>query len=276
MQRYKQLLFFATKLEPLPAKDRTPDNKVKGCVSQVWVVPHVGDEGRLYWAADSDSQLTKGLAALLVQGLSGCTPEEIVRIQPNFIAELGLQQSLTPSRNNGFLNMFKLMQGKALELMLQQQQAAGPSGASGATSAAAGPSGETADGASSSPGTSESASDGSNGDGGPNGASVTASTSRTPVADSMRRKLEAELGPLALDVVDESHKHAGHAGVADRPGGASGSGETHFTIEIVSAAFEGLSSLKRHRLVYKILGEEMAGPVHALSLVTKTPGEAGL
>ena len=122
MQRYKQLLFYATKLESLPAEDHTPENKVKGCVSQVWVCPRLED-GKIYWRADSDSQLTKGLAALLVLGLSGCTPEEIVRIQADFIAMLGLQQSLTPSRNNGFLNMFKLMQAKALEIYMQQEAA---------------------------------------------------------------------------------------------------------------------------------------------------------
>lgn len=59
LQRYKQLLFFATKLEPLPAEDHIPENKVKGCVSQVWVVPHVQPDGRIVWKADSDSQLTK-------------------------------------------------------------------------------------------------------------------------------------------------------------------------------------------------------------------------
>lgn len=75
----------------------------------MWVVPEVR-EGRIYWRADSDAQLTKGLAALLVKGLSGCAPEEIVSVQSDFIEMLGLKQSLTPSRNNGFLNMFRLMQ----------------------------------------------------------------------------------------------------------------------------------------------------------------------
>jgi sulfur transfer protein SufE len=59
MQRYKQLLFFATKLAPRPAEDHVPENKVQGCVSQVWVVPSLGGDGRITWAADSDSQLTK-------------------------------------------------------------------------------------------------------------------------------------------------------------------------------------------------------------------------
>ena len=93
-------------------------------MSQVWVVPRVDADGRVQWAADSDSQLTKGLAALLVNGLSGCTPEEIVRIDPSFIDMLGLTQALTPSRNNGFLNMFKLMQRKSLELLVQQSKQA--------------------------------------------------------------------------------------------------------------------------------------------------------
>jgi len=59
MQRYKQLLFFATKLDTLPQEDHTPENKVKGCVSQVWVVPRLQPDGRISWQADSDSQLTK-------------------------------------------------------------------------------------------------------------------------------------------------------------------------------------------------------------------------
>ena len=265
MQRYKQLLFYATKLDPLPAEQHTPENKVKGCVSQVWVVPHLENDGRVYWRADSDSQLTKGLAALLVQGLSGCTPDEIVRIQPDFIAMLGLQQSLTPSRNNGFLNMFKLMQAKALELFLQQQQQSQQQQS------------QQQEGKSSVFAAKEESAVGAN-DGGSeetknvNGAGSDSGASNSPVADRMVQKLQSELNPVSLQVVDDSYKHAGHAGFK---GGAGYSGESHFTVEIVSSRFEGLTSIKRHRLVYQILEEELKASIHALSLVTKTPTEAG-
>ncbi|KIY93938.1 SufE-like protein [Monoraphidium neglectum] len=117
MARYKQLLFYAAKLPKMAAEDHVPENKVEGCVSQVWVKPELRDDGRVYWTADSDSQLTKGLAALLVLGLSGCTPQEVLTVQPSFIEMLGLKQSLTPSRNNGFLNMLLKMQRLTLELV---------------------------------------------------------------------------------------------------------------------------------------------------------------
>jgi len=126
----------------------------------------------------SYTQCMQGLAALLVQGLSGCTAEEIIRIQPDFIAMLGLQQSLTPSRNNGFLNMFKLMQAKALELYMEGQRGAGSSGDS--------PNGSN--GAAAAPETQQSVEE--TGDSGSE-----SSSSNTPVQDSMRRKLVKELQP---------------------------------------------------------------------------------
>lgn len=64
----------------------------------------------------------QGLAALLVQGLSGCKPEEVAHLTPDWITRIGLQQSLTPSRNNGFLNMFGLMRHKAAQLLDGQVQ----------------------------------------------------------------------------------------------------------------------------------------------------------
>lgn len=87
-----------------------------------------------------------------------------------------------------------------------------------------------------------------------------------PVADTIREKLTAALQPTRLTIQDESHRHAGHAGA--RPGG-----ETHFRVEVVSAAFAGQTRLARQRRIYALLAEEMAGPIHALALTTLTPEE---
>jgi len=87
------------------------------------------------------------------------------------------------------------------------------------------------------------------------------------VAAQIRTKLTQAFHPEHLEIIDESSRHAGHAGA--RPGG-----ETHFRIVITAAAFRGLGRLQRQRLVYAALAEEMSNPVHALSLVTRAPGEA--
>lgn len=117
--KYEQLLHYAKQLKPLGKEYLTPENKVQGCVSQVWVRPSVKEDKRFYFEAESDSLLTKGLAALLVEGLSGSTAQEILAVTPDFIQALGLNQSLTPSRSNGFLNMLKLMQKKTLQLYME-------------------------------------------------------------------------------------------------------------------------------------------------------------
>ncbi|MBX7250033.1 MAG: BolA family transcriptional regulator [Caulobacteraceae bacterium] len=87
------------------------------------------------------------------------------------------------------------------------------------------------------------------------------------VAERISRKLHDGLSPESLEVRDESAKHAGHAGA--RP-----EGETHFDVRVVAAAFAGLSRLERQRLVNGLLREELAGPVHALSLKLLAPAEA--
>jgi BolA protein len=86
------------------------------------------------------------------------------------------------------------------------------------------------------------------------------------VAGSIEWKLRKALAPTRLDIIDESHKHAGHVGA--RP-----EGETHFSVEVASAAFAGKSRVDRQRLVYGILAAELEGPVHALALRTVTPDE---
>ena len=87
------------------------------------------------------------------------------------------------------------------------------------------------------------------------------------VAEAIRTKLRQSLAPTHLAIVDDSARHAGHSGA--RPGG-----ETHFNVTIESAAFAGLTPVARQRLVYRLLAEELAGPVHALSLTLKVPAGA--
>lgn len=84
-------------------------------------------------------------------------------------------------------------------------------------------------------------------------------------ADRIRVKL-APLKPVHLAIIDESHRHAGHAGA--RPGG-----ETHFRVEIVADAFRGQSRIERHRTIHRLLAEELAETIHALQIVARAPDE---
>jgi BolA family transcriptional regulator, general stress-responsive regulator len=88
------------------------------------------------------------------------------------------------------------------------------------------------------------------------------------VAATIREKLTREFAPTRLAIIDDSARHAGHAGA--RP-----EGESHFTVTIVAAAFAGLGRVARQRLVYQTLAAELATRVHALSLTTLTPEEDG-
>ena len=82
----------------------------------------------------------------------------------------------------------------------------------------------------------------------------------------IRDKLTVGLSPVRLDIVDDSHKHAGHSGW--RPGG-----ETHFRVEIVAQTFDGKTRVARQRMVYDLLAEELSDRLHALQLRTLTPAE---
>lgn len=84
----------------------------------------------------------------------------------------------------------------------------------------------------------------------------------------IREKLQARFVPERLEVINDSHRHAGHAG-------DNGTGESHFTVGIVAAAFTGRSRIERHRLVNDTLAEELRDGVHALAIKAYAPGEAG-
>ncbi len=86
------------------------------------------------------------------------------------------------------------------------------------------------------------------------------------MAETIETKLRAALQPSALEVIDESHHHAGHAGA--RPGG-----ETHFQITVVAAAFAGKNRVERQRMIYAILSQELQSGVHALAMNVRAPQE---
>ncbi|CAI0450013.1 unnamed protein product [Linum tenue] len=261
--KYEQLLFYGKNLKPLDAQFKTKQNKVEGCVSQVWVRAYLDNDRNVSFEADSDSVLTKGLAALLVLGLSGRPVEEVLRVTPDFAVLLGLQQSLTPSRNNGFLNMLKLMQKKALELYVEAEKGVLESAQSSVQSSKLESNGDAS--------SSNSTVVGSSSEGEDSVSNRDVKASEFPGLGSrgtrIKEKLEKELGPVELDVEDVSYQHAGHAGVR------GSDGETHFNLKVVSKEFEGKSLVKRHRLIYGLLQEELQSGLHALSIVAKTPAE---
>jgi BolA protein len=86
------------------------------------------------------------------------------------------------------------------------------------------------------------------------------------VEGDIRNKLTEAFAPEALEIVNDSHRHAGHAG-------SPGTGESHFTIKVVSAAFAGKSRLERHRMVNEVLSAELAGRIHALAVTALAPEE---
>ncbi|MGD9501227.1 MAG: BolA family protein [Methyloceanibacter sp.] len=89
------------------------------------------------------------------------------------------------------------------------------------------------------------------------------------VERDIRKKLTEAFAPEALEIVNDSHRHAGHAS-------SPGTGESHFTIKVVSAAFAGKSRLERHRMVNEVLAAELAGRIHALAITALAPDEVSV
>ncbi|KAM3326914.1 protein BOLA1, chloroplastic [Capsicum chacoense] len=90
-------------------------------------------------------------------------------------------------------------------------------------------------------------------------------------ANRIKSRLQSALQPTIIEVEDVSHQHAGHAAVRE-----TGNNETHFNVKVVSSQFDGHNLVKRHRMVYDLLSDELQSGLHALSIVAKTPKEHGL
>ena len=115
-RKYEFILWLGKKLNVPNNNILISENKVQGCVSEVFVKASL-QEGKLYWEGYSDALITKGLLAFLINGMNELTPKEVVNINNKFIEDTGLKASLTPSRSNGFLNILLKMQSQANDFL---------------------------------------------------------------------------------------------------------------------------------------------------------------
>lgn len=248
--RYKQLLYMANQLQPMDEQYQTPANKVPGCLSTVYIHAVLDKDKSgtaskspvVNYIGDSDGLLTKGLVALLVRGFSGNTAEQIQHVDPAFVKQAGIDASLTPGRNNGFLNMLAVMKRKAAELAALEALAEGAQ-------------------SSQSPAETESvsaSSTDSSADVATSDTSAPSSSSERPMYDAIVAALQTALEPVKLTVVDNSDKYD--------------TVETHFSVEIVSDNFDKLNVIKRQKLVYSSLGDVMPN-IEALQIQAFTPAE---
>ncbi len=110
--KYEYIIDFGKSLKPMNAVYKTDENKVAGCVSQVWLHTEYKN-GKLYFEADSDAIITKGLVGLLVKVLSGKEPKDIINAKLEFIDKIGMKEHLSPTRSNGLVSMIKFMKRSA-------------------------------------------------------------------------------------------------------------------------------------------------------------------
>ncbi|MEQ8323747.1 MAG: SufE family protein [Vicingaceae bacterium] len=111
--KYEYIISLGKLLKPLSDRYKTDDNIIKGCQSKVWLHAEIHD-GKLYFTADSDAIITKGLISMIVSVFSGHQPDEILSTDLTFIDKIGLTEHLSPTRSNGLLSMVKQIKFYAL------------------------------------------------------------------------------------------------------------------------------------------------------------------
>lgn len=121
MDKYNYLIELAKDLPAIDEKHRSEQFLIKGCQSRVWVDARLED-GKMYFSADSDAIITKGIIALLIRVLDGRTPQEVLDTDLYFIEKIGLKENLSPTRANGLLGMIKQMRLYALAFQAQAQK----------------------------------------------------------------------------------------------------------------------------------------------------------
>lgn len=114
LDKYEQLIAWGKDLQAYPESDKTEERLVPGCQSRVWLKAELR-EGRIYFLADSDALITRGMVCLLVKVYSGCTPQEILADDFAFLDELGLRENLSPTRASGLASMVEKLRRMARE-----------------------------------------------------------------------------------------------------------------------------------------------------------------
>ena len=120
MDKYALLIDLGNSLQPLHEKYKIPQNIIEGCQSRVWLNAELVD-GKVVFEGESDAILVKGIVSLLIQVLSGQTPEDIVNTELYFIDRIGLKEHLSPTRSNGLLAMVKQMKMYALVFKMKSE-----------------------------------------------------------------------------------------------------------------------------------------------------------
>jgi len=115
-RKYEYILWLGKKLQVPDKNILIPENKVKGCVSEVFIKGYLVN-GKVSWEGYSDALITKGLLSFLIRGLNDLTPLQIINVKEDFINATGLKSSLTPSRANGFLNILLKMKSQANDFL---------------------------------------------------------------------------------------------------------------------------------------------------------------
>lgn len=120
-EKYEYIIELGKKLPPLDDQHKKEENIIKGCQSTVWLVAR-NENGRIYYEADSDAVIVKGLISMLIQVLSGQSADEILHADISFINRIGMMQHLAQTRSNGLLSMIKQMKNYALVFRTIEQQ----------------------------------------------------------------------------------------------------------------------------------------------------------
>src|SRR6476661_5901033 len=116
--KYEYIIDLGKKLEPLEPAYKKDENKVRGCQSSVWLAADYRD-GKIFYKADSDAVIVKGLISMLIRVLSGQSPDDIVNAKLDFIREIGMMSHLAQTRSNGLLSMVRQMKNYALAFKLK-------------------------------------------------------------------------------------------------------------------------------------------------------------